>query len=168
MINRKRNHITFVLLLTLIDIVIKKYISATFADEFDQCSGGMIHFHPTYNTAGSFLNARFGVGFSQVLFEISLFIFIVILVKLWLDLEKECINKGYNFKWMFTLDFFIAACLARAFERVGGRYTLDYLAIQNIGVLDTVDIYIAIGVIGVCMFGVYSLIISHRLSGNIN
>lgn len=77
-------------------------------------------FYPKYNAAGSFVNDRFGVGFSQVRFKIFLVLFIVLLIKLWFDLEKECINKGYNQKWMFVYDLFIAACFARAFERLGG------------------------------------------------
>lgn len=160
---KKRNHIIFILLLTAIDIVIKKYILFTYSDRLDQCSGGMIHFHPKYNEAGSFVNDRFGVGFSQVRFEIFLLLFIVLLIKLWFDLQKECINKGYNQKWMYVYDLFIAACFARAFERLGGRYTLDYLAIKNIGILDTGDIYIVIGAIGMGIFGIYCVLKSKEL-----
>ena len=131
---KKKNHIIFILLLTAIDIVIKKYILFMHSDKLDQCSGGIIHFHPKYNEAGSFVNDRFGVGFSQVKFEIFLLLLIVLLIRLWFDLEKECINKGYNQKWMYVYDLFIVAFFARAFERLWGRYTLDYLAMKNIGI----------------------------------
>jgi len=43
------------------------------------------------------------------------------------------------------LVFVFAACAGRLFERFIWDYTLDYIAIKRIGILDLLDAYLAIG-----------------------
>ena len=51
--------------------------------------------------------------------------------------------------WLFPIDEWLAVGLGRIIERVFWEFTLDYIAVRNFGIWDTLDFYAIFGGIGV-------------------
>lgn len=136
--------------LVAVDELIKTAIFYFDKKTIGNCTGSdsLIHYHPVFNEAGSFLNIKFDV-------EYSYFVFLGInIVGLLLSVYMFCflLQSRYLFRCSGIVyvpaAFFFAACLGRLIERIVWGYTLDYVAIKKIGIIDLIDMYLWVAGIG--------------------
>lgn len=163
-------HGLFIFVLIVQDIVLKFYIVNMSKMEWNTCenSGQFIHFHPTYNTAGSFLALKLGTQISSTVFILLALFFSVIVagVGMWCmgklkDYQKEKLA-------LIPFDILLAGTVGRVVERCIWQYTLDYIAIKNIAICDLLDIYLFVGAVGVGIVGVYIDYLKGKKKNNYN
>lgn len=133
------------------DEIIKFIIYYFFSDKIDSCSGSnfLIHLHPTFNKSGSFLNLKLNSEFNYfVFFLLTIFGFLFSVFLFILFLQKK---NFYNISGLslITAVFFISGTLGRVIERFLWDFTLDFIAVKYIGILDLIDLYFLLGCIGI-------------------
>lgn len=145
-------------LLIIFDLWTKNFILRFWGDKLDKCNneGSFIHFHPVYNEAGNTLSLKTGLTFSKNIFfalcligaVFTVFYYLYFLyIKNILDLNLLCV---------VPLVFLFAGIMARLIERPIWRYTLDFIAIKNIGIIDFVDLYFLVAFIGILLMLIVS------------
>lgn len=133
------------------------YLNRFYGNETYVCLGSekLFHFHPEQNTAGSFLNLKFQIGYSKVIFILLSAMcvpFFVWLLRYFLRL-KEFYGMGV---WVaMSPVFFISAILGRIADRLLWEYTFDFIAVKNVGILDMGDVYLLVGCAVLIVTAVY-------------
>lgn len=140
-----------------IDQLIKWCIYTYNKDAINNCNGSnhIFHYHPVFNESGSFLNLKLNMEYNKFLFlGIAL---VGVLLGLYLLNYSLRMKQLYccNYIIMLPSNFFLAACFGRLLERIFWQYTLDFIAIKNIGVLDFIDIYLVFGCVGLIFVACY-------------
>lgn len=146
-------HILFVALLIWLDEFIKYYIVYIKKAPIDVCNseGEWIHFHPTYNTAGSALSLKTSLDFSQVLFMLLAFVVSLAMIYYWVKYRKLLDNDQKGTVFLLGFDIMLAGSVGRIVERIFWPYTLDYIAIRDMAICDLIDIYLFLGGIGILL-----------------
>ena len=142
-------HLSLIAILIILDEFIKYYIVHVIKAPLDVCNGegGLVHFHPTFNTAGNALSLRTGLEFSQGLFLMVACVGTVVMLYDWI--------KYRNTAGVLVFDLVLAGTLGRVIERLFWSYTLDYIAVKNLAIFDLIDIYLFLGAAGAAVFLVY-------------
>ena len=135
--------------LVTLDEIIKFYISNNFSNLIGLCEGGkpFIHFHPTFNTAGSTIFLKLNLEYNRVVLMIIDLICLIVTIALWIYMYHEIIVYNLKKTHIMGVYFLLVASIARIIESFFWEYTLDYLSVKGVGVMDTIDLYLAIGVI---------------------
>lgn len=144
-------------ILVLIDIFIKEWIKKNDLQNIGKCSGSraLIHYHPVYNEKGSYINLITSLEYNRIIFLIIAFIGIIFGAFLLKYILKSKRRYGYNMVVIVPEILFIAAYVGRFVERIRGFYTLDYIAIKNVGILDLLDFYFVLGCVGIIVVSMY-------------
>lgn len=140
----------FVGIFVLIDILVKLWITRFDFRNIGRCDGSnnFIHYHPVYNEKGSYINLVANLQYNRIIFLIIAFAGVLFGFFLLIYILNRKQKYGYNAVVVVPEIFFIAACLGRFIERIRGFYTLDYIAIKNIGILDLLDVFFVLGCVG--------------------
>lgn len=138
--------IVFCVFLLLFAVGVSYYLHGKYDNNIPVCNGSsrLVHFHPVINDSGSFLNLKLGFMYRQTIFiVISLFGAAASFV-LYCYLMYLC--NVYHVKQIALIPSCVmfSACLSRAVERVFWTYTMDFIAIKHIGILDVIDCYLFI------------------------
>lgn len=107
---------------------------------------------PVYNTDGSWLHGRWGIGYNGPLLCLEN---IGALLAAWYLLRFiESYNAffGFSENWLYILDLEIAVPIYRLLARLYRPYTLDYLYIRGYGTFDFPDFCIGAGIAGILMW----------------
>lgn len=146
--------VVLVAFLIMVDEIIKYVIYSFDNGAIDNCEGSssIIHYHPVFNEKGSFLNLKLDMEYHYILFLGITLLGILFSMFLFFYLLKARQIHKCHYGIMVPAIFFLAACVGRLIERFFWQYTLDYIAIRKIGIMDLVDLYLVIGCIG--LFGV--------------
>lgn len=170
--NQKKSiGLTLILTLFLIGVdQLLKWIIFTFdRASIDNCNGSkfIFHYHPVFNEKGSFLNLKLNLEYNYPLFLGITFMGIILCVYLlcYFLKAKQLYCSGYGI--MLPVVFFLAACGGRLVERILWRYTLDYIAIRNMGILDLIDIYLVLGCAGLLMVACYIQWMENKLKKSV-
>lgn len=127
-------------------IGVSYYLHKKYEHTFFVCENGskLIHFHPLLNDAGSFLNLQLDVGYSQMLFIVCSLLGAMVSFVLYWYLMYLC--NIYHMKYIVLIPacFAFSACVSRAIERIFWIYTMDFIAIRHIGILDIIDCYLVL------------------------
>ena len=149
---KKTLAIMLVLMMIMIggSLLLSGYLRDKYSVSIDLCSGddSLIHFHPTLNQHGSFLNMRLDIAYVKPLF-LTLIIFGFLLAVLY-AIYFLYLKQLYQAKWFVMLSptFMLTVCLARFVERLLWDYTFNFIAIKGIGILDMIDIFIIVALVG--------------------
>lgn len=147
---KKKISINFlvVAILITIDECIKKYIYFIRQGLTETCSGGIIHIHPVFNEYGTTMNMLSQTSHSKMGFVVWNLILLGVAVWLWNYSYRTLIAYKKSLVWLLPIDFLAAVGLGRIVERFCWEYTLDYIAIRNYGIWDTLDLYAMCGSLG--------------------
>ena len=137
----------YIVVLIGINLFLSFVLRQKYCDLLNLCEGSekLIHFHPTINESGSFLNLKLDLEYDRLVFiivNIGALGAATICFMYFLYL-KGIYNTGDYVVMPMVL--FIAGCLGRIAERIIWEYTFDYIAIKKIGILDLIDLYLVIG-----------------------
>lgn len=138
---------------------------------FDQtCSGSrsLVHFHPEINEAGSFLNLKLGITYNESVFIVmtAAGLFAGILFLLYVLFLREVYSAVICV--IISPVFFISGCMGRLLERLIWRYTFDFIAVRNIGILDVCDLYLTIGCIALVITAIYFQVCENKQTREMN
>lgn len=139
-----------VMILVIVDMLIKHYIMKYDANNIGLCAGSdkIFHYHPVYNEMGSYINLKLNLEYKRNMFVVlAFFASLFSLYMLYYLLKKKQIYC-YSDMAIIPCVLFISACIGRLVERMRENYTLDYIAIRKIGILDLLDVYFVIGAVG--------------------
>lgn len=142
-------HLILISALVLADECIKSYLYFFRQDLMSECAGGVLHIHPTFNEYGTTMSMVFNLPYNETVFIIWNLVLLGLAGWIW----KYSYDKLVAFKkktiWLFPVDAWLAVGLGRIIERVFWEFTLDYIAVRNFGIWDTLDFYAISGGIGV-------------------
>lgn len=144
-------------LLVILDETIKSLIWCYDGCAINNCGGSdrLIHYHPIFNEAGSFLNRKLDMQYNYLIFMgIGVIGMAFCAYLFWYFLKAR---QKYNCSSVVfvPVTVFLAACVGRVYERPIWDYTLDYIAIKNAGILDLIDVYLWVGGIGLLIANFY-------------
>lgn len=138
------------IILTFMMLVPSYFLRIGYAESGDVCTGSnaLVHFHPIINEYGSLLNLNIGLEYHFYLFVLECLLGLgMVLLFYFFQLY---LRQHYHFHfaiWIPTI-LLATACFGRLVERILWKYTLDFIAIKNLGIWDIGDVYLFVGCIG--------------------
>ena len=168
---RKSKLLSLVMIVFLIGVHMSVAFMLNYYHYFDQtCSGSrsLVHFHPEINEAGSFLNLKLGITYNESVFIVmtAAGLFAGILFLLYVLFLREVYSAVICV--IISPVFFISGCMGRLLERLIWRYTFDFIAVRNIGILDVCDLYLTIGCIALVITAIYFQVCESRQTREMN
>lgn len=113
---------------------------------------------PVYNTDGSWLHGRWGIGYNGGLLCIENMVALAIAGYLFRMIESYNAFFGLSEGWLYAADLEIAVPIYRLLNRVYRTYPLDYLYIQGYGTFDFPDFCIGAGIAGILLWLILSMV----------
>lgn len=113
---------------------------------------------PVYNTDGSWLHGRWGIGYNGGLLCIENMVALAIAGYLFRMIESYNAFFGLSEGWLYAADLEIAVPIYRLLNRVYRTYPLDYLYIQGYGTFDFPDFCIGAGIVGMLLWLILSMV----------
>lgn len=113
---------------------------------------------PVYNTDGSWLHGRWGIGYNAGLLCIENMVALAIAGYLFRMIESYNAFFGLSEGWLYAADLEIAVPIYRLLNRVYRTYPLDYLYIQGYGTFDFPDFCIGAGIVGILLWLILSMV----------
>ena len=168
---RKSKLLSLVMIVFLIGVHMSVAFMLNYYHYFDQtCSGSrsLVHFHPEINEAGSFLNLKLGITYNESVFIVmtAAGLFAGILFLLYVLFLREVYSAVICV--IISPVFFISGCMGRFLERLIWRYTFDFIAVRNIGILDVCDLYLTIGCIALVITAIYFQVCENKQTREMN
>lgn len=168
---RKSKLLSLVMIVFLIGVHMSVAFMLNYYHYFDQtCSGSrsLVHFHPEINEAGSFLNLKLGITYNESVFIVmtAAGLFAGILFLLYVLFLREVYSAVICV--IISPVFFISGCMGRLLERLIWRYTFDFIAVRNIGILDVCDLYLIIGCIALVITAIYFQVCENKQTREMN
>lgn len=168
---RKSKLLSLVMIVFLIGVHMSVAFMLNYYHYFDQtCSGSrsLVHFHPEINEAGSFLNLKLGITYNESVFIVmtAAGLFAGILFLLYVLFLREVYSAVICV--IISPVFFISGCMGRLLERLIWRYTFDFIAVRNIGILDVCDLYLTIGCIALVITAIYFQVCENKQTQEMN
>ena len=168
---RKSKLLSLVMIVFLIGVHMSVAFMLNYYHYFDQtCSGSrsLVHFHPEINEAGSFLNLKLGITYNESVFIVmtAAGLFAGILFLLYVLFLREVYSAVICV--IISPVFFISGCMGRLLERLIWRYTFDFIAVRNIGILDVCDLYLTIGCIALVITAIYFQVCENKQTREMN
>ena len=168
---RKSKLLSLVMIVFLIGVHMSVAFMLNYYHYFDQtCSGSrsLVHFHPEINEAGSFLNLKLGITYNESVFIVMTVagLFAGILFLLYVLFLREVYSAVICV--IISPVFFISGCMGRLLERLIWRYTFDFIAVRNIGILDVCDLYLTIGCIALVITAIYFQVCENKQTREMN
>ena len=168
---RKSKLLSLVMIVFLIGVHMFVVFMLNYYHYSDQtCSGSrsIVHFHPEINEAGSFLNLRFGITYNEPVFILMTVagLFAGTLFLLYVLFLREVYSAVICV--IISPVFFISGCMGRLLERLIWRYTFDFIAVRNIGILDVCDLYLTIGCIALVITAIYFQVCENKQTREMN
>ena len=168
---RKSKLLSLVMIVFLIGVHMSVAFMLNYYHYFDQtCSGSrsLVHFHPEINEAGSFLNLKLGITYNEPVFIVmtAAGLFAGILFLLYVLFLREVYSAVICV--IISPVFFISGCMGRLLERLIWRYTFDFIAVRNIGILDVCDLYLTIGCIALVITAIYFQVCENKQTREMN
>ena len=168
---RKSKLLSLVMIVFLIGVHMSVAFMLNYYHYFDQtCSGSrsLVHFHPEINEAGSFLNLKLGITYNESVFIVmtAAGLFAGILFLLYVLFLREVYSAVICV--IISPVFFISGCMGRFLERLIWRYTFDFIAVRNIGILDVCDLYLIIGCIALVITAIYCQVCENKRTREMN
>ena len=168
---RKSKLLSLVMIVFFIGVHMSVAFMLNYYHYFDQtCSGSrsLVHFHPEINEAGSFLNLKLGITYNESVFIVmtAAGLFAGILFLLYVLFLREVYSAVICV--IISPVFFISGCMGRLLERLIWRYTFDFIAVRNIGILDVCDLYLTIGCIALVITAIYFQVCENKQTREMN
>lgn len=113
---------------------------------------------PVYNTDGSWLHGRWGIGYNAGLLCIENMAVLVYMGYLFRMIESYNAFFGLSEGWLYAADLEIAVPIYCLLNRVYRTYPLDYLYIQGYGTFDFPDFCIGAGIVGILLWLILSMV----------
>lgn len=160
--------IAIIAFLIIIHIFVAYILNTYYSDSICSGSSWIIHFHPEINEAGSFLNLKFDINYNRFVFVFMavLGLFASILFLLYVLFAREVYSAAIYV--ILSPVFFISGCMGRLLERLIWRYTFDFIAVRNIGILDVCDLYLTIGCIALVITAIYFQVCENKQTRGMN
>ncbi len=117
---------------------------------------------PVYNTDGSWLHGRWGIGYNGLLLYLENIAGLFVVGYLFRMVAAYNAFFGLSAGWLYFLDFEIMVPVYRMASRLFHPYTLDYLRIRGHGTFDFPDFCIGVGIAGILLWLIPSLIKYYR------
>ncbi len=134
------------------------------------CTGSdqFLHFHPAMNEAGSTLALRLGLPYARGLF-IALCLVLSAGVALY-AIYQTYLCRFYRVSTALCLPMglLLGACLGRAVERVLWPYTLDFIAVRNLGIWDVGDVLLFLGALGLLAWALVQSFLERKATRGLN
>lgn len=112
---------------------------------------------PVYNTDGSWLHGRWGIGYDRTLLCVENMTALVFAGYIFRMIASYNAFFGLSAGWLYIVDLEIAVPIYRLLVRTYRPYTLDYLYIRGYGTFDFPDFYIGAGIAGLLLWLIPSL-----------
>lgn len=117
---------------------------------------------PVYNTDGSWLHGRLGIGYHGLLLCLENIAGLLVAGYLFRMIASYnaffCLSAG----WLYFIDLEIAVPIFRLADRIWHPYTLDYLYIRGYGTFDFPDLCLGMGLAGMLLWLIPALIKYYR------
>ena len=168
---RKSKLLSLVMIVFLIGVHMSVAFMLNYYHYFDHTcsvSRSVVHFHPEINEAGSFLNLKLGITYNESVFIVmtAAGLFAGILFLLYVLFLREVYSAVICV--IISPVFFISGCMGRLLERLIWRYTFDFIAVRNIGILDVCDLYLTIGCIALVITAIYFQVCENKQTREMN
>lgn len=164
--------IGFCVFLLLFAVSVSYYLHGKYDDNIPVCNGSsqFVHFHPVINDSGSFLNLKLSLRYNQTIFIVFSLLGATASLVLYCYLLFLCDMYQVKHIALIPSCFMFSACLSRAIERIFWTYTMDFIAIKHIGILDVIDCYLFIAcisfIITASVFSQKEKLATHGMSRN--